>query len=345
VFLVGLAVPLGGFLLRTAQPLKSEKRGLSPPPPLVLARWACEVFPAMFEAYFNDRVGFRKEMIAARQRVQLGAFGDSPSELVTVGRDGWLFVRPPAGEPPADAWADALIARRDRLVARGVRYVVFVAREKSAVYPEHLPDAVHRHPPADPVPRLMERLRAAGVAAVDALPAMERAKAAGGSLYFRTDTHWTDAGAFAGYAALGAELEWLLPGYRAKGATAFRPREWTLPDGDLAGLIGRHAPEPYTLFEEPGNPAAERPAGDLDRPHPGRLPYLPPRRTETPGRPGRVLLVHDSFGVAVRLMLASDVGRLACVGSYGLPDEVVESERPDVVVQLLVDRAFRASPP
>jgi hypothetical protein len=53
------------------------------------------------------------------------------------------------------------------------------------------------------------------------------------------------------------------------------------------------------------------------------------------------LLLHDSFGVDLGRLLASDCSRLTMVGTYGLPVAVVEQEQPQIVVQLLVDRALR----
>src|SRR3954470_12932349 len=59
VFLVALAIPLLGFLFRMPSLPANENRPLPPPPALVPERWAVQTFPVMFDAYFNDRAGFR----------------------------------------------------------------------------------------------------------------------------------------------------------------------------------------------------------------------------------------------------------------------------------------------
>jgi hypothetical protein len=360
VFLVALALPLGGFLFRKPEQPGHENRRLSPPPQLVAERWAVQTFPPMFEAYFNDRVGFRKKMLRLRRSVVFDAFGDSPADLAWVGRDGWLYVNPlgpgvalpaaaPSPEPAVEAWAAALADRHRELAARGVRYVVLVAREKSGVYPEYLPATYQRHPVPDLVTPLLDRLAAAGVPAIDALPHLLRAKAEQSRpLFFQKDSHWTDAGAFAAYAALGAELERLVPGYRAKPMAAFRTVPVVRRDADLAvalGLSGERAAEPCEIFTEPESGVRDLPAADVERAVEAagdRLRSLPTRLTETPNRRVRGVLLHDSFGVDLGRLLASDFARFASAGTYGLPMELIDAENPDVVVQLFVERALRS---
>ena len=362
VFLASLVVPLGGYLFRTPVQPANENRPLSPPPVVKLRRWAVKSFPPVFEPYFNDRVGFRAELLALRRRVVYDLLGDSTADTVWVGRDGWLFMNCggakgglPAFQPPADrhidGWADALADRHAYLADRGITYVVFVARDKSAVYPEFLPGPHRRHPQPDPVPLIRERLRGIDLPLVDALPALLAAKpTTPGTLYFRRDSHWNDPGTFVGYQALGAELERRVPGYRAKTAAAFDPVPCVHPGIDLAmalGLPPDRATEDYPFYGETSPRLTALPtAGRTDMRPPDGLSHLTPSLSECPAAAGtRAVLLHDSFGVNMVRFVASDFRRLAAVGTYGLPVPVLEAERPRVVVQLLVDRTFRHVPP
>jgi hypothetical protein len=362
VFLVALAVPLLGFLFRTPAPLANENRPLTPPPALVPERWAMQTFPVMFESYFNDRVGFRAELLDARRSVVFDALGDSPSDLVWVGRDGWLFINnvgPFGGlpafqrptEPNLDAWAEALADRHAYLADRGITYVVLVARDKSLVYPEHLAATHRRHPPADPVPPVQGRLRGTGVTLIDALPALLAAKGEA-PLFFAKDSHWNDAGAIAGYRALAAELETQVQGYRGKTTAAFRPERRVHPKCDLAKVVGlppERWSEEFQFFAEPASGLVEQPAGELIaqlEAAGGRLPHLDPHRFECPIAAGPpAVLLHDSFGVDLSRLMASDFRRFAAVGTYGLLLPVLEAERPRIVVQEFVDRMFRIVTP
>jgi hypothetical protein len=362
VFIVALAVPLFGFLFRTPVPLANENRPLTPPPALVPERWAVQTFPVMFEAYFNDRVGFRAELLDARRGVVFDALGDSPADLVWVGRDGWLFINNvgpfgglPAFQQPTEpnlaAWADALADRHAYLADRGITYVVFVARDKSLVYPEYLAEKHRRHPPADPVPAVRERLRGTGVTLIDALPPLLAAKGEA-PLFFARDSHWNDAGAFVGYWALAAELDAQVPGYHRKTPAAFRPERRIHPKCDLAKVVGlppERWSEEFQFFAEPAATLVERPTAQLcarlDAAG-GRLAHLDPSLFECPTAAGPpAVLLHDSFGVDLSRLMASDFRRFASVGTYGLPLPVLEAERPRVVVQEFVDRMFRIVTP
>jgi len=104
-------------------------------------------------------------------------------------------------------WAELLRARGDRARERGATYVHLAAPEKLSVYLEYFPRPV-------PFPRggASRRLAAfleqeaeheeARTVFVDVTDALIDAKAEGKLLYWKTDTHWTFAGAYAAYLKL-----------------------------------------------------------------------------------------------------------------------------------------------
>lgn len=352
VFALFLAVPFAGSFLRKPSVPYSENRTLHPKPDWPSKRWQFQTFPWMFDRYFGDRLGFRPELLALRRRILLEALDDSTADLVWVGRDGWLFTNtigpfnlPP---PPAEAerrlagWVDALRARRDWLAKRGIRYVVVVAPEKSHVYPELLPATIHRHPPPDRIRPLKDRL---GDLIVDPTAALLAAKATTPQLYFQLDTHWTDAGAFVAYRELDARLARELPGFLSKPMDRIRPRPWHTPNCDLARALGRppnRCDEVMAIYDVPHDPFARLPndpiVAELNRME-HRLAHIEPLVVEAPNGVGRALFLHDSFGHNLKRLWASDFRRLVCAGTYGFPTDVIEAEKPDVVIQLFVARA------
>lgn len=355
-FALFLAVPLLGYLFRPPTMPPNENRPPYPMPPWPTQRWKARTFPPMFDAHFNDHVGFRTELLDLRRTVLLEAIGDSTSDKVWVGTDGWLFVY---NFGPADLarmgidagarvrdWAAAFAERRDWLVARGVRYVVMVVPEKASVYPEHLPATVRRHPPFIGTPSLSEK-----VPVIDPLPALLAAKAAGERVYMRQDSHWTDAGAFVAYRELGRIVERELPGCRAKELSAFHVEPHVYLKADLAHTLGRPpaaCAEDVQLFTVPGVPVATLPTEELQATAErtcDRLKHVETRITEAASGVGRAVLLTDSFGGGLHRLLASDFRRLAAVGTYGFPTSAIEAEKPDVVIQLLVARQLVLFPP
>lgn len=352
-FALFLAVPFAGYLLREPVLPTNENRALHPMPDWPVKRWQWISFPFTFDRYFNDRVGFRPELLALRRRILLDGLGDSTANFVWLGRDGWLFTNnagPNSLPPPPDeaerrlaGWVDALRARRDWLAARGIRYVVLVAPEKSSIYPEFLPDFVRRHPPPEIGALLRDRLGPAFI--LDPTDAIRAEKSTTPHLYFRLDTHWTDSGAFPAYRELGDWLARALPGFRTKPYERFRHRPNVTEECDLAKALGRPLEElaeamvNYHVDDDPYLPRPDDPILAKLRDRPDRLSHIVPAVMESPFGVGRAVYLHDSFGQNLRRLMASDFRRLVCAGTYGFPTDVIEAEKPDVVIQLFVARA------
>jgi hypothetical protein len=193
--------------------------------------------------------------------------------LVIVGKDGWLFAhrdfalacRPTVPQQRA-------VARWRRLLSivrgSGRKALLVVAPDKSAIYPEQLPaNFVDSRCGRAGEQRLQRRLEAARGSGILSLQrALLQAKTASAEpLYFRTDTHWTAAGAL-------TLAEQTLP--------RLRPTLRVAP--------GEAVPGPE-----------ERLTGDLSRllgsPQQESTPTLRISRQSRPRLPGRTLTVGDSF--------------------------------------------------
>ncbi len=362
LFAAGLLTQAYGFLFREAEWPATEKRPQNAPPPLILKRWAFQVFPFMFDAYFNDRVGYRTELLDLKRDITYGIFGESTSNIVWVGKDGWLYIdnvgqsarsQTSEGvlEPNVEAWASVLEKRRDWLAKRGIVYIVYIAREKSIIYPEHLPDSLQRHPPTDLVPGFLARLKQSNVPAIDPYRHLIAAKPmAIHPLYFVNDSHWSGTGMSVGYRPLAEELERAVTGYRAKPDTAFRFLPYVRLEADLTTALGLNPgdkTEPSAHCNESNDPSIEVAHDDVaallvsgGKP----LAHLPSRRTVCPTATPRGVMLHDSFGADFRRMFSSDFQRLTAAGTYGFPTALIEAEKPDVVIQLFVDRVLRVVP-
>ncbi len=361
LFAVAVVVPVYGFFTQpTVTVLQGENRPPAVAPQLEFKKYAIKVFPLMWEFYFNDRIGYRQARLEVRQRVFCDVFQESPNPLVLLGQNDWLYVNNLAASGPiavpgramVPEWATTLAARHEYLKARGIQYFVYVAREKSYLYPENLPPAARRHHPADVVPDLQAALRAAGsdLVLIDPLPAMIAHKTAGGELlYYRHDSHWNDAGLGMGYQAIAGELRRRFPECRTKTADDFTLSEHRRPILDLEPLVGLPADrqgETYVarFLRAPTDYPAHSP--ELDALVRDPLPHILHRHAWWPGTPGpRTMLLHDSFGVNIANLLAGDVPHLTSIGTYGLPLKAIDAEQPQIVIQLMVDRVFRGTKP
>jgi hypothetical protein len=276
-------------------------------------------------------------------------------------------------------WAQEFRRRRDWLAERGIDYIVVLTPEKHSIYPEYLPE-IHRHSHSPTAAeRLVEALRSdpdmnlvvlresllaqkhsplsppGRGAGGDGLspspltpnPSPQRGEgnqtvARGSPLYFHTDTHWNDEGAYVGYSALVQRLAKRWPDMQPLPRGEFDRSRVTSFTGDLIRILhlpGDHS-EPFEAWQV-RSPKAVRLPEEL--PLDARLhfpkhfqPQIWGRRDE---RLPRGLLLHDSFAAQLWLpLLAEHFDRLGYAATAGLDPHTVEAINPQVVIQEIVER-------
>ena len=171
VFLISISLPLAGMILRLDSGfVLEENRVLAARPELKLDRPSLAQFPAKFEAYFNDQLGFRKRLINWQNILKVAVLGVSPSPNVILGRNQWLYwgdldiqyyrVLRPFRPEHLVGWQRLLESRRDWLAGRGIRYLVVIPPNKSTIYPEYMPRVYNRLHSESRLDQLMAHLRA-----------------------------------------------------------------------------------------------------------------------------------------------------------------------------------------
>jgi alginate O-acetyltransferase complex protein AlgJ len=333
--------------------LGAENRTMSPWPKPALTR----AFAAAFERAFADRFGGRDALLRLHNRTLVRAFGVSPAPHVMIGRDGWLFFLGEEGTSfdryyrgtPAmtDTELHSVLAeleRRNRFLAsHRIAYVVTIAPDKATIYPEHLPRWATTPAQRTPLERLTEAIRANGTLRYVDLRAPLAAAKAGERVYYATDSHWNFLGASVAYREIMSAVSAALV------AKAVTPAPVALPPyvpgvdiyrGDLARMTGDagHFAEPdYAplgkILAAPQSRCGKRlDAGD----DVGFEWYACSSR---PGLP-RAVVYRDSMAIPLIPMLSENFSRVAYVSSQRLDPAFVLRERPDVVVEEMVERAM-----
>ncbi len=365
IVLPGLLMPalgalgVGGPLMARLRPqptLELENRRATPWPALA----ATSTFTTEFERAFSDRFYGRSALLLAHHALLVEGFGVSPAPTVMLGRDAWLYF---LGEdtkaldrhyrgtlPVADADIAAAageLARRAAFLARlGIPYIVTVVPDKYTIYPEHLPQWVMPSPSATPLDRLLAAVRAnaSGVRLVD-LRAPLRAAKDRDRLYFQTDSHWNLAGASIAYDALMREVQQALGVARVPSiAPPPRPPYVAGVDvysGDLARAVGLtwHLKEPdfVSLGKVLGDPDA-RCGKRIDSGADEGFEFYGCAR---PGLP-RMVMLRDSMAIALIPLLSENFSRAVYVSTYRLDPALILRERPDVVIEEMVERSLLA---
>lgn len=333
----------------------SEQRSLAPAPTLELAPEALARLPRQLERYYDDRLGLRDALIRAWAWLHIEALGVSPSPKLVVGRDGWLFfghenaVAQYRGiarfdEASLARWMRVLRARRDWLAERGVAYLLVLVPNKHRVYGEYMPDSLPRVSQRSQLDQLVERLEADGVPFLDLRPVLERA-AQRARVYHKTDTHWNDLGAYAAYVAILERLAALDPALAPQPPVAVRPLTRFRPGLGLARIVGLSRAYPEESFDlvvadarAEVSPARRAALEDRMR---RQLPFG--LGTGDGALPDAVMF-RDSFADALVPYLSESFSRIVYVWDRDVDPQVVELERPDLVLQEIAER-FLDRPP
>jgi hypothetical protein len=359
-------VLIGMFLALLGLPLAATVTGLSGGATLVEQRdpaprpvWRPKrdevlAYPRRFEAYWNDRFGLRPFLIRGHHRVKL-ALGIAPTDRAILGRRGWLFLRDNYGfdyyrtaRPfPRAAlleWGRHFEHARSWLAARGIGYLLVVVPDKATIYPEFMPSRIRRVRTVSWSDELFAHLRAhTRVEVLDLRDALRAAKG-DGPVYWRTDTHWNDRGAFVGYQAIMGHLARGWPELAPLGPEAFELHARPVGGQDLAHVFG--LPDVLTDEVQELRPRTPRRAREIlavaKRPDYWRR--LVTTRDDLGSGALRAVVVHDSFMRALQPFLSEHFGRVVYDWRRQPDARLIETERPVVVIHELAERFLMGRP-
>ena len=164
--------------------------------------------------WISDNIGFRNELLKLCVNFKYKALGQSTSEKILIGKDGWLFytmdnnTKIAIGEYPLTDEDLKIIAQNQQCISDyyksvGKFYILMLMPSKVSIYSEYLPMG-NKNIDKTPVDIVAEYLREnTDVVVYNAKDALLEAKNDGaGQLYHKTDTHWNEKGAYYTYKGL-----------------------------------------------------------------------------------------------------------------------------------------------
>lgn len=356
VFAAFTLAPAVGFVASGGEAsVSGENRDPAPAPRLPTDAQSWTAFPRAVTAWWKDRMGFRTELVQMNARVRYRHFGTVPSKDLIVGDGGWLFYRPSVDSGSVGAavdssvlkaWTHEVAERSAALRGRGVAYLFLVAPNKETIHPERLPQWARES--RSPHPRTDEwiaSLTAEERSLVVDPRSLLRAAAASEQVYSSLDTHWNDLGASIVAAAVVDRLRAAVPPVPAVAASFVRDATAkTCGDlGAMGGLRGVITEDERTVSDVPRLP---REAGTVR----GTFTLPGTGRSKDP-----VLLVYgDSFVIGLAPFFTKSFQRVvvvldkqivgASVGGRAALDLAIATEKPDAVIQVLVERNLAAPP-
>jgi len=281
-------------------------------------------------AWVRDRFGFRQELITANARLRSAVFGESATETVIVGEDGWLYYADTLGDYEGTSdmtdrqlWnaARTLALMEEYAASQGADFAFLPVPNKNTLYPEAMPDRYRQRETASNLSRLLKMLQEAGVTVCDLTEVLGAKEA---PVYYQTDSHWDGYGSALAHDALLAVLG--REGTLSEETFTEQPHQ-----GDLTQML-----YPASQETEPG----------LRLQRQRRFSYVGTVRgaddmlirTTCQGQEGSLVMFRDSFGNLLHEDLAESFGT-ACF-SRAMPCDLtlLEQEQAHTLVLEIVER-------
>ncbi|NTV47573.1 MAG: hypothetical protein HGB11_13885 [Chlorobiales bacterium] len=312
-------------------------------------------WPKNLNLYLNDHFFHREDLVFLNALPRVKFLRRAPSFLVSIGKDDWYFfngdwvlhdfLRKPDQEGVARAqfWEKLLTLRQRRLQQAGVHYLVAAAPNKESVYPEFLPERIAQRAGTPMLEEFAAHMRESPMADhfLDLGDSLKAAKA-GGRVYFKTDTHWNERGAYFAYRAIIEKLRKWYPDIVPLAEEGFEKRAGENSAGGdivffmgLRGAIAETGEERWLRLSPCAKPkdrivtTKSLPVGKtlLANGCPTAIPL-------------RLLVISDSFGPGLRGYLSETFQDVVFCRDFNLPDlqGFIAEYRPDVVLDLRVAR-------
>lgn len=316
-------------------------------------------FFSSLERFVSDRLPFRERLLGAKARVNL-AFGKLlNSGVVVLGKEGWLFFGNSVGQG-IDQYRGLLTldggglsqiqnyftAIQEAVAQAGIPLVVAIAPEKHSIYPEFLPLGLSNkgHSPAD---QIMDG--PSGAQILDLRTVLLDAKATSPHpLYYKTDSHWNEFGAYLAYRAIMERLPGFAPVEPGVGDFPSPP---VVGKGDLAVKAGGDLEFSDSLTHIRrdffgGSLQVENLRNGTVSALPAiemvRVSEFPSLKISSPRNTGSILLIGDSFLENISRFFNNSFGTVVYqsygdFGEFGL-STLIERFRPQAVVFLMAER-------
>jgi hypothetical protein len=228
----------------------NENRTLAERPDLLkLSYRSVFEFPVKYEAYFNDHFGFRRFLICLNADLKMKIFHTTSNEKVILGKNGWFYFsgeskeflnyQKPFTREELDYYKNDLDKKKEWFSKRGINFFYIAANHKQSIYPEYLREPqlswVKKYSHYDDFYDYVMNNSKYDII-IDAKKAILEEKKKGFKVYFQTDTHWNERGAFTAYQSILEKLEKYYKDLKYLHPSDFKivSRDWS---GDLMWFI------------------------------------------------------------------------------------------------------------
>jgi hypothetical protein len=161
----------------------------------------------------------------------------------------------------------------------------------------------------------------------------------GARLYNKTDSHWNDYGAYLGYVTLLRKIRTKFPQAKVLEQSDFSIDTVVSYQQDLTRMLALKVKEEVIVFK----PAKAENAVQQEKQLVVPKNYTRPSadyemRFKSDVNNLKVLVLHDSFTTHLKQFIKESFGKVVFIWDTKFNKGLIEKERPDIVVQIIVER-------
>ncbi len=356
IFAIIIALPLlSSVIPLLPQNQNTENRTLKTSPSIPESITAIQSYPKEFESFFNDQFEGRSLLfdlnMTIKSKLSSKPFKDNS---LLIGKDGWYFsnfqkvvddyraVRP-FTSIEINSIVNQLLDAKNELNERGIKYYLLVVPNKHTIYNDKLPEYVRKIGEKSRFEQLVPAFESADLNFVDIRKEMLKAKSEK-DLYFKTDSHWNLHGSYIGYKKLFDVISRDFPQIIPNRLDQFNVSQRNKKGGDIVAMMGKEN-EIQDVFIEYRSKnkvnVKEAPLGEYALPQPKIFhPEISVSAFESNSSSLTAVIFKDSYAGYMQQFINPHFKRTTYVWGhdYYLNKEIINYERPDIVIQVIVER-------
>ncbi|WP_187696246.1 alginate O-acetyltransferase AlgX-related protein [Xanthovirga aplysinae] len=302
-----------------------------------------------YNHYFTDNFIFKTSLFKPFTIIKSSIFNSDPMpEKVVRGNNGWMFL----GESHSNVISESkgltqynseelnrlksnLNNQKKWLDEKGIAYFVAIAPNKHSVYGHYLP--IVKSANKSKLQQMKEAAAQINLPLIDLSDYFmdypnER-------LFHKTNTHWNDFGAFLGYRKLIHEIQKIYPEIKCMELGDLEKKIEISYQEDLTKMLNIKIKEERILLKKKYEKAAKIPS-QLEVPNNFfRLPQDYENRYTSDDNNLKLLMFRDSFSEALIKYMSESFGESIFIWSYRFDKELIEKEKPDIVIMEIVERS------
>ena len=308
-------------------------------------------YPVLWETYFSDNLPYRDILIETDAALSYYFLGESVSEQVIVGEEGWLFYEGELADykrnnlysqEELEKIKNDVLETQRYFDEKGIKFIIFIAPNKVSVYGEsYMPQYIKRYNDINRTQQLVEYIKENTDVTI-IFPEKElkemRELYSDKQLYFRLDTHWNYLGGYFGVKELFEKLSIKIADYSELKIQEVNEPCFFWNGYDLANMMGM-----TNILTEDVNYIIEQPT-DVDITYIGDVRkdvevFNTFTRSYSNALDERkVFFCRDSFGEAMMPFLTAHFKEVYSPHVATMSQKQIEKENPDIFILEIVER-------